>query len=71
MTPWTVRFSRKEYWTGLPFPPPGIQPASPALAGAIWEAHPLQIYVPKTGEIILNHKFISNLLCWELRLDVK
>ena len=44
-TPWTVacqaplsmRFSRQEYWTGLPFPSPGdlpdpgIEPRSPAL----------------------------------------
>ena len=44
-TPWTVArqaplsmgFSRKEYWSGLPFPPPGdlpnpgIKPGSPAL----------------------------------------
>ena len=45
-----VGFSRQEYWTGLPRPPPGdlpdpeIEPASPALAGrfftttATWEA---------------------------------
>ena len=32
-------FSQEEYWSGLPFPPPGdlprpgIEPASPALAG--------------------------------------
>ena len=32
-------FSRQEYWSGLPFPPPGdlpdpgIKPVSPALAG--------------------------------------
>ena len=46
-TPWTVTgqaplsmaFPRQEYWSGLPFPPPGylpdlgIKPASPALAG--------------------------------------
>ena len=46
-TPWTVarqasqsvRFPRQEYWSGLPFPSPGdlsgpgIEPASPALAG--------------------------------------
>ena len=41
-TPWTVAhqappsmgFSRKEYWSGLPFPSPGdIEPRSPALAG--------------------------------------
>ena len=45
--PWTVarqaplcmEFSRQEYWSGLPFPPPGdlpqpgIEPRSPALAG--------------------------------------
>ena len=44
-TPWTValqaplsmEFSRQEYWSGLPFPPPGdlpapgIEPVSPAL----------------------------------------
>ena len=47
MTPWTgahqaplsMGFPRQEYWSGLPFPPPGdrpdsrIKPASPALAG--------------------------------------
>ena len=45
LTPWTVAhqaplsmaFSRREYWSGLPFPPPGdlphrgIEPGSPAL----------------------------------------
>ena len=34
--PWATRFSRQEYWSGLPFPPPGdlpdsgIKPSSPA-----------------------------------------
>jgi len=52
--PLSVEFSRQEYWSGLPFPPPGdlyhpgikpASPASPALAGrffttsATWEAH--------------------------------
>ena len=53
VTPWTValqaplskEFSRQEYWSGLPFPPPGdllnpgIKPeslASPALAGGFF-----------------------------------
>ena len=52
-TPWTVacqaplsrKFSRQEYWRGVPFPPPedlpdpGIEPASPAapaLAGGFF-----------------------------------
>ena len=54
--PLSVGFSRLEYWSGLPCPPPGdlpdpgIKPTSPmppALAGgffttsAAWEAHPL------------------------------
>ena len=37
--PLSIGFSRQEYWSGLPFPPPGnlpdpgIEPASPALTG--------------------------------------
>ena len=57
VTPWTVvhqaplslEFSRQEYWSGLPFPPPGdfpdpeIEPASPvppALAGRFFTTEP-------------------------------
>ena len=50
MTPWTVAlqaslsmgFFRQEYWSGLPFPPPGdlpdpgIKPVSSALAGGFF-----------------------------------
>ena len=48
--PLSMGFSRLEYWSGLPFPPPGdlpnseIEPKSPVLAGrffttsAIWKA---------------------------------
>ena len=50
MTPWTVAhkaplsmgFPRQEYWSRLPFPTtgdlpdPGIEPASPALAGGFF-----------------------------------
>ena len=53
-TPWTVAhqvplsigFPRQEYWSGLPFPPPGhlpapgIKPASPALAGGFFTTEP-------------------------------
>ena len=53
-TPWTVayqtppsmKFPRKEYWSGLPFPSlgylpnPGIEPASPALAGGFFNSEP-------------------------------
>ena len=53
-TPWTVAcpaplsmgFSRQEYWSGLPFPPPGdlphpgIESASPALADGFFTTKP-------------------------------
>ena len=53
-TPWTVPhqfplsmgLSRQEYWSGLPFPPPGelpnpgIKPTSPALAGRFFTTEP-------------------------------
>ena len=54
-TPWTaarqsplsMEFSRQEYWSGLPFPPPGgalpdpgIEPASPALTGGFFTTEP-------------------------------
>ena len=54
MTPWTAARQaalsmgcpRQEYWSGLPFPPPGdlpnpgIDPTSPALAGVFFTAEP-------------------------------
>ena len=44
--PLPMRFSRQKYWSGLPFPSPGdlldpgIQPASPALAGGFFATEP-------------------------------
>ena len=41
-----MEFSRQEYWSGLPFPPPGdlpkpgTEPASPALAGGFFTTEP-------------------------------
>ena len=54
VTPWTIAcqaplsmgFPRQEYWIGLPspspwnLPDPGIEPASPALAGEFFTAEP-------------------------------
>ena len=54
VTPWTVAhqaplsmgFSRQEYWSGLPFPSPGvlsdsgIEPTSPALVGEFFTTAP-------------------------------
>ena len=54
VSPWTVAkqaplsigFPKPEYWSGLPFPSlrnlpdPGIEPASPALAGGFFTTEP-------------------------------
>ena len=42
----SMRFSRQEYWSEMPFPPPGdhpnpgIKPASPSLAGGFFTTEP-------------------------------
>src|SRR5574340_381233 len=44
--PLFIGFSRQEYWSGLPFPPPGdladpvIEPSSAALAGRFFTTEP-------------------------------
>ena len=45
--PWSMGFSRQEYWSGLPFPSPGelpnpgIEPGSPALQTDALPSEPL------------------------------
>ena len=48
-SPLSMGFSRQEYWSGLPFPPPGylpnpgvkpVSPVSPALAGRFFTTEP-------------------------------
>ena len=71
-TPWAVAHqaslsmgsSRQEYWSGLPFPPPGdlpdpgiqpASPASPALAGRFLSIEPLvqlSLCAPSTGALV-------------------
>ena len=64
-TPWTIahqiplsiRFSRQEYWSGLPFPSPGdhpgpgIKPVSLSLAGRFFTTEP-------PGKLLEIHKEI-------------
>ena len=70
VTPWTVAqqaplstgFSRQEYWSGLPFPPPGdlpdpvIEPGSPAL----------QADSPLSEPTVEPSTFYFSLLKWQL-----
>ena len=63
VTPWSVAhhappsmgFSRQEYWSGLPFlspgdlADPGIEPASPAVAGGVFTTEPSEQPFPKNG----------------------
>ena len=49
----SMGFPRQEYWSGLPFPPPGdlpdprIKSVSPALAGRLFTPEPLEQVVDK------------------------
>ena len=86
-TPWTVAhqtplctgFSRQEYWSGLPCPPPGDlpdpgikpgAPMTPALAGrsfttsATWEA-PFLLYVT-----IFNLDMVWSFCSWRHRVNL-
>ena len=77
-TPWTVahqaplsmRFSRQEHWSGLPFPPPGdlpnpgIEPSSPALTGGFFT--PTEPQGKPQHNVINYTKFSSK--CWVLFL---
>ena len=76
-TPWTVacqallsmRFSRKEYWSGLPFPSlghlpePGIEPGSPALQADAFLSEP----PGKPQNIRIANKKEINIYCAELQ----
>ena len=50
-----MRFSRQEYWSGLPFPSPGdrpnpgIEPGSPALEADALTSEPLGNIMPNAG----------------------
>ena len=84
VTPWPVacqaslfmKFFRQEYWSGLPFPPPGylpnpaIKPVSPALAGGLftsttWEAH----YIIHSLMDWDERKIESKTLCYIFNCD--
>ena len=54
-----MEFSRQEYWSGLPFPPPGdlpdpgVEPTSPALIGRFFTTE-------QQGEALLLLEEVSN-----------
>ena len=52
--PLSVEFSRQEYWNGLPFPLPGIEPRSPALQADYLPSEPK---VNEWGVLISNVLF--------------
>ena len=83
VTPWTVvgqaplsiRFSRQEYWSGLPFPPPGalpdpgtkpVSPAFPALIDWFFTTEPpgKPKWNPTEGIYVYVHMYIFANICW-------
>ena len=67
--PLSMEFSRQEYWSRLPLPPPGdlpdprIEPMSPALAGGVFTTVPAgnSICYPKdiTPKNFINYKSLE------------
>ena len=61
--PLSMEFSRQEYWSGLPFPPPGdppnpgIKPMSPA--SLAWQVGSLPLAPPEKPEEVLTVWFFS------------
>ena len=59
--PLSVGFSRQEYWGGVSFPSPGdlpnpgIEPASPALAGGLLTTEPLGKLCSSKSNVSTNH----------------
>ena len=78
LRPPSMGFPRQEYWSGLPFPPPGdlpdsgIKPASPALAGRFFTTEPpgmpksvhLTIIQSGLGRIFPILSFLSVSFTW-------
>ena len=66
-----MEFSRQEYWSGLPCPPPGdlpnpgIKPVPPALAGGLFTTEPpgkpstQEVYLIKTWLEGLSKQFLA------------
>ena len=76
--PWTMGFTRQEYWSGLPWPSPGdlpdpgIEPGSSALQpdtlpseppGKPWETYRLLFIYNRTLKIRLQQSGLSWVLC--------
>ena len=67
VTPWTIGFSRHEYWSGLPFlslgdlPHPGIKPGSPALQAESW------LSSEPPGTTVLKCKMVKGWRCKDCR----
>ena len=68
--PLSMGFSRQEYWSGLPLPPPGdlpnpeIKPASltsPALAGGFFTTSAIVIYYVAKNQKLSQHIFLVTL----------
>ena len=75
--PLTVGFSRQEYWSGLPFPPPGdlpdaeTEPTSPTLTGRFFSTEPPgSLSLSYMAFIMLRHvsptPFVENYYKWML-----
>jgi len=70
--PLSMEFSGQEYWSGLPFPPPGelpdprIEPMSPALAGEFFTTEP-----PGEGALKVEKSHLDIGYCFRILMTLK
>ena len=56
-------FSRQEYWSGLPFPSPGIKPRSPTLQGDALTSEPPGKPPHAVGVTLIKTKSFQSFFC--------
>ena len=70
--PRSMRFSRKEYWSELPFPPPrdlpnhGTEPTSSALAGRFFTSEPSAKPLSQLEKDFISQGFFFSWTCAQL-----
>ena len=75
LAPLSIGFPRQEYWSGLPFPPPGdlpdsgIEPVSPELAGRFFTTGPpgKPLCIHRYAKIYDNFQDVYGIIIKEVR----
>ena len=66
--PLSIGFSRQEYWSGLPFPPPGDLPQQGSIRGLLrWQADSFTTEAPGPSPVLKSRKISIQQWDWKRR----